>query len=245
MKRTKILWILPILLLVIVGAFILWAETAPAANADAQNALMSGTDVTVSVENGWYVFTPIGVKPDTGFIFYPGGRVDEKAYALALREIAVQGYLVVLVPMPLNLAVFDPAAAADVISAFPTIQHWAVGGHSLGGAMAANYAAANPGVLDGLVLWASYPAESDDLSQSGLKVTSIYGSLDGLATGEKIDASRALLPADTIWLEILGGNHAQFGWYGDQEGDNPATISREVQQTQTIEAMLALLAGLK
>jgi len=224
---------------------VLWAETAPAANADAQNALISGTDVTISVDNGWYVFTPVGVSPDTGFIFYPGGRVDEKAYALALREIAVQGYLVVLVPMPLNLAVFDPAAAADVISAFPTIQHWAVGGHSLGGAMAANYAAANPGVLDGLVLWASYPAESDDLSQSGLKVTSIYGSLDGLATGEKIDASRALLPADTTWVEILGGNHAQFGSYGAQAGDNPATISPQGQRQQIVKASVDLLSILR
>lgn len=121
MKRTKIFWLLPILLVVMVGAFVLWAETAPAANADAQNALMSGTDVTISLENGWYIFTPIGVTPGAGFIFYPGGRVDEKAYALALREIAAQGYLVVLVPMPLNLAVFDPAAAADVIAAFPMI----------------------------------------------------------------------------------------------------------------------------
>ena len=245
MKRIRILWILPILLLVIVGGFVLWAETAPAANADAQNALKSGSDVTVSIENGWYVFTPVGVSPDTGFIFYPGGRVDEKAYALALREIAAQGYLVVLVPMPLNLAVFDPAAAADVIDSFPTIQHWAVGGHSLGGAMAANYAAANPGVLDGLLLWASYPAGSDDLTQSGLKVTSIYGSLDGLATGEKIDASRALLPEDTTWVEVLGGNHAQFGSYGAQAGDNPATISPEAQRQQIVKASVDLLSILR
>jgi hypothetical protein len=241
MKRIKILWILPILLLVIVGGFVLWAETAPAANADAQNALVSGTDVTVSVQNGWYVFTPTGVTPDTGFIFYPGGRVDEKAYALALREIAAQGYLVVLVPMPLNLAVFDPAAAADVIAAFPEIQHWAAGGHSLGGAMAANYAAANPGRLVGLVLWASYPAGSDDLTQSGLKVVSIYGSEDGLATGDKIDKSRALLPADTTWVKIQGGNHAQFGSYGAQAGDNPATISAEEQRGQVVEATVKLL----
>jgi hypothetical protein len=244
MKRTKILWLLPILLVVIVGAFVLWAETEPTASVDAQNALKSGTDVTVSLENGWYIFTPLGVTPDTGFIFYPGGRVDEKAYALALREIAAQGYLVVLVPMPLNLAVFDPAAAADVIDSFPPIQHWAAGGHSLGGAMAANYAAANPGVLDGLVLWASYPAGSDDLTESGLKVVSIYGSEDGLATGEKIDASRALLPVETTWVEIQGGNHAQFGSYGAQAGDNPATISPEEQRLQIVMATVKLLERL-
>ena len=143
--------------------------------------------------------------------------------------------------MPLNLAVFDPTAAADVVDSFPMIQNWAAGGHSLGGAMAANYAAANPGALDGLVLWASYPAESDSLRQSSLKVTSIYGSLDGLATGEKIDASRALLPEDTTWVEILGGNHAQFGSYGPQAGDNPATISAQKQLELVVEATLELL----
>lgn len=111
--------------------------------------------------------------------------------------------------------------------------------------MAANFTAANPGVLDGLVLWASYPAESDDLRQSGLKVSSIYGSLDGLATGEKIDASRALLPTDTTWVEILGGNHAQFGSYGAQAGDNPATISPEEQRQQIVKASVDLLSILR
>ena len=241
MKRLKILWIMLIILLVIAGGFVLWAETAPSASADAQEALKSGTDVTVSIENSWYIFTPIGVTPDTGLIFYPGGRVDEKAYALALREIAAQGYLVVLVPMPLNLAVFDPTAAADVMVRFPEIQYWAVGGHSLGGAMAANFAATNPGSLDGLVLWASYPAGSDDLTQSGLKVVSIYGSEDGLATGAKIDASRALLPADTTWVKIEGGNHAQFGSYGAQAGDNPAKISAEKQRGLVVKSTVDLL----
>jgi hypothetical protein len=235
MRRIKLLWILPILLLVIAGGFVLWAETAPSASADAQDALKSDTDVTVSMVHGWYVFTPTGTEPKVGFIFYPGGRVDEKAYGLVLREISAQGYLVVLVPMPLNLAVFDPTAAADVMASFPEIQH------SLGGAMAANFAAANPGRLDGLVLWASYPAGSDDLTQSGLKVVSIYASEDGLATGDKIDASRGLLPADTTWVEIQGGNHAQFGSYGAQAGDNPATISADEQRGQVVEATVKLL----
>ncbi len=70
---------------------------------------------------------------------------------------------------------------------------------------------------------------------------SVYGTLDGLATGEKIEASRALLPADTTWAPIAGGNHAQFGWYGDQAGDNPAAISRIEQQNQIVAATLALL----
>ena len=110
--------------------------------------------------------------------------------------------------------------------------------------MAANFAKNNPGKVEGLILTASYPASSDDLSQSNLKVVSIYASLDGLATGLKIDASRALLPTTTIWVKIEGGNHAQFGWYGAQAGDNPAAISRAAQQETTIQASIDLLASL-
>jgi dienelactone hydrolase len=137
--------------------------------------------------------------------------------------------------------VFDPGAAADVISAYPEIKNWAVGGHSLGGAMAANFAHKNPAQIDGLFFWAAYPASSDNLSGQDINVISIYGTLDGLATGDKINASRPLLPADTTWVAIEGGNHAQFGWYGEQPGDNPATISREEQQAQVIEAMFKFL----
>lgn len=245
MKRFKLLWLLPVILLVLVGGFVFWAETPSVATAEAVNALQNSADVTVQRENGWYVFTPTAAQPQTGFIFYPGGRVDARAYALALREISARGYLVVLVPMPLNLAVFDPAAARDVLAAFPQIQHWVVGGHSLGGSMAANFAAAKPQKVQGLVFWASYPASSDDLSKSSIQVISIYGSEDGLATGEKIAASKALLPADTIWVKIEGGNHAQFGSYGVQPGDNPASINPAEQRTQVVEATSNFLAGIK
>ncbi len=193
----------------------------------------------------WLVFEPLASQPDTGFIIYPGGRVDPRAYAPTARQVAEHGYLVVIVRMPLNLAVFDPGAAEKVIAAYPAIQHWAVGGHSLGGAMAANFTSQHPGRVQGLVLWAAYPASSDDLSTSGLRVVSIFGSLDGLATSEKIDASRLLLPVDTTWVSIAGGNHAQFGWYGNQAGDNAAVISRGDQQTQVLAATLGLLESLK
>ena len=96
----------------------------------------------------------------------------------------------------------------------------------------------------GLVLWAAYPAGSDDLSGYQLATGSIYGTRDGLATLDEIDASRPLLPPDTQWTAIQGGNHAQFGWYGPQSGDNEATISREEQQAQIVEATLQLLRQL-
>jgi hypothetical protein len=112
--------------------------------------------------------------------------------------------------------------------------------------MAARFAHGHPSTVHGLVLWASYPAASDDLSDRGdLAVASIYGTLDGLATEDKIAASRPLLPPDTRWVAIEGGNHAQFGWYGPQPGDNPATIGREAQQRETVAATLALLNAVR
>lgn len=64
---------------------------------------------------------------------------------------------------------------------------------------------------------------------------------DGLASAAEIEANAYLLPADTRWVEIEGGNHAQFGYYGRQLGDNRATISQEQQQRLTLEAILTTL----
>ena len=226
------------------AGFVVWGETPAQPMPEALAALQSDPQVTVT-SGQWLVFTPAKSQPTTGFIIYPGGRVDYRAYAPAAHQIAAQGYLVVIVRMPLNLAVFDVNAAQNVQAAYPQIQHWAIGGHSLGGAMAATYARTHPGAVQGLALWAAYPASSDDLSRSALHIVSIFGSLDGLATGEKIEASRQLLPADTTWKQISGGNHAQFGWYGDQAGDNPASISRSDQQAQVVTATLGMLESLK
>jgi len=143
--------------------------------------------------------------------------------------------------MPLHLAVFGSDRAASVIQSFPEIENWVIGGHSLGGAMAASYADQHCDQIKGLVLWAAYPSKSNDLTDCPIKVTSIYASLDGLATKKKIDASRSLLPSDTTWVEINGGNHGQFGWYGNQSGDKPATISRVKQQALVVQATLTLL----
>ena len=230
-----------ILLLAIAG-FVIWASNPLGPGQQALAALESDSQVTVTRGDS-IVFQPVDVQPTTGFIFYPGGRVDYRSYALPLREIAAQGYLVVLVPAPLNLMVLNPNAADAVIPQFLQIEYWAVGGHSLGGAMAANYLYTNPGAANGLILWASYPAENNDLTDSGLQVLSIYGTLD-MAGIEKFDASRAFLPIDTTWVVIEGGNHAQFGNYGLQPGDNIATISAAEQQKQIEDATVSFLENL-
>lgn len=244
MKRILKFSLITFLVLIIVGGigFVIWAENPLGPDQAAILALESDDQVAVS-QDQWIIYQPVTVQPEIGLIFYPGGRVDPRSYAPLMREIAMQGYLVVLVPMPLNLAVFSPSSAGDVINAYPQIAFWAVGGHSLGGTMAANFAFSNPTQVDGLILWASYPAGNNDLSGYNVPVISIYGTLD-MGGMEPFDASMALLPADTVWIVIEGGNHAQFGNYGPQPGDNEATIPAMEQQQQTIEATVDFLNGL-
>lgn len=239
----RLLLILLVVLLLAVGGFTVWAYTPLGPMPEAVAALQSDAKVQVTT-SPWLTFTPVGSQPTTGFIIYPGGRVDARSYAPVARAIAEHGYLVVIVPMPFNLAVFNPAAADKVIAAHPEIQRWAIGGHSLGGAMAANYAYTHPGAVQGLVLWASYPASNNSLADRSLAAITIYATEDGLATPDKIEASLPLLPANSRVAMIGGGNHAGFGWYGPQSGDGQAMISRAEQQAQVVGATATLLAEL-
>ena len=241
-KWLTLLATLPIILIVAAGIF-LWTNPPAAPLPEALAAMQPDAQVRVE-EQPWLVFSPAQAQTGTGFIIYPGGRVDYRAYAPLARQIAEQGYFVALLKMPLGLAVLDADAATAVIAAYPQIERWAIGGHSLGGAMAASFASQNPNTIDGLVLWAAYPSDQEDLSFLDLSVASISGSLDGLATQEDIAGSRTRLPVTATWIEIIGGNHAQFGWYGDQVGDNPAEISRAEQQKQIVAATLELLNNL-
>jgi pimeloyl-ACP methyl ester carboxylesterase len=243
MRRSTRVLLAALALLLLAGlAFIVWGETPSKPMAEALAALQSDPVVKVE-ETEWLSFTPETSDASTGLIFYPGAHVDYRAYSPAAHQLAAQGYLVVIVHFPLNMAVFSPNAAASVIKAFPKIMHWAVGGHSLGGVFAASFASENIGKVQGLVLWGSYPTE--DLSRSTLKPIVIYGSADGLSTPQKVEAAHPLLPAETIWVKIEGGNHAQFGWYGSQPGDNPALVSRADQQGQVVQATIELLESLK
>ena len=248
MKRI-LRWILiafVILLVGVVGGFVLYARLSTAAPQPEALAAMRSTDEVEVVTDKWLVFHPRESTPNVGFIFYPGGLVDPRAYAPMARDIAAnKGSLVVIVPMPLNLAVLGSGKAAPVIESFPEIKKWAIGGHSLGGAMASQYAHRTPKSVSGLVLWAAFPPDSSDLSASTLAAMSIYGTRDGLVSIGEIEESRRLLPVDTEFVPIEGGNHAQFGWYGPQKGDLPATISHADQQAQAVAGTISLLDRLE
>lgn len=234
--------------LIVIGGvgFFVWANTTNDVEAPALAALEAqddGLSVTIT-EEGWIYFTP-DAPTTRGFIFYPGGRVDPAAYSAHVRQIAAQtGSLGVIIPMPLNLAILNGNAAYVVMEQHPEIEEWFLGGHSLGGAIASRYAYDYPEEVAGLVLWAAYPAESWSLAESNVPVLSIHASLDGLATPEKIDATRALLPESTVFVAIEGGNHAGFGWYGVQRGDGLATLDHAEQQAQVAAATAAFIEGL-
>ena len=183
------------------------------------------------LRDGVTVFAP--EEPLAGFIFYPGGKVEHIAYAPLLHACAERQILCVLIRMPCNLAVLNANGADSIQEQFPEIGRWYIGGHSLGGAMAASYAADHAGKWDGLVLLAAYSTQ--DLSQSGLSVLSVYGTEDGVLDMEKYEQYRSNLPADTVEIVIDGGCHAGFGHYGAQDGDGIPAISSDEQIVRTVD----------
>jgi len=233
-----------VVLLGVIG-FISWGLTPLGPTSEALAALESNPNVTVQDKGDFIVFTPTANTPITGFIFYPGGHVDYRSYAPVAQEIASHGYRVSLVRMPLSLAVFGTNKADEVITAYPDMRYWVIGGHSLGGSIAASYAKKHTDTVQGLALWASYPATSDDLSSTSLKGLSTYGSNDQVLNMDNVNATLALLPPGTIRQVIQGGNHARFGNYGLQPGDGTATISAADQQTQAAHLTMRLLRAVE
>jgi pimeloyl-ACP methyl ester carboxylesterase len=229
---------LAMLLVVGIVGFLWYAQPQPLLP-EANAALSSTATVTFTEDDGNLVYTPIGTSPTTGLVLYPGGKVPSAAYAPQARAIADLGYLVVVVSVPFNLAVFGIDSAEPVIAGHPEIAHWVVGGHSLGGSMAAQFIDSHAGEVEGLVLWASYSAA--DLTSDGLAVLSAYGTLDTGVPSYTSPANLAKLGTDVTQTVIDGGNHEQMGWYTGQPNDPPATISRPDQQAQVITATVRLL----
>lgn len=189
--------------------------------------------ITVSREDGRIIFTP--EEPRAGLIFYPGGKVQYEAYAPLMEACAEEGLLCILLHMPGNLAVLDINAADGIQEEYPEIDTWYMGGHSLGGSMAASYVSSHAEDYEGLFLLASYSTE--DLSSSGLKVLSIYGSEDGVLKMDSYEKYKTNLPSDFSEVILAGGCHAYFGCYGAQKGDGTPTISNEEQIRLTAEAI--------
>ena len=225
-------------LAIIVGAFAIYVGDYYRADEGAIAAFNADENISVLLsDNGNIIFEPQNAT--RGFIFYPGGKVEHRAYEPLLAELAGEGVLCVIVKMPFNLAVLNMNAADGIREQYPTIEDWYIGGHSLGGSMAASYLEKNAEDYEGLILLGSY--STADLSKTDLEVLSIYGSEDKVMNREKYDENKSNLPSGFIEIVIEGGCHAYFGMYGAQDGDGIPTISGADQIHATAEAIINMM----
>lgn len=220
---------------VLVIAFLLWASAYYHADDTAVKAMQSDGVVTVEQTKSGWLFD--GPSDDKALIFYPGAKVDAKAYAPLLRLLAQEDMDVYLVNMPLHLAFFGIGKAGEIIENSAYEQYY-ISGHSLGGAMAAYYAAEHVSDFKGMILFAAYPTQ-----ETAIDTLMIYGSEDGVLNMARIEETSNLVSGNYSEVVIDGGNHAQFGNYGEQKGDGEAVISAEDQQTQAIQAIRKFLNG--
>lgn len=235
-KSYKKLWvtlaIIAVLSLTAINFILVYINDYYKANEKALAALESSDGVEVVVdENHSVTFIPKHIT--AGLIFYPGGKVEYTAYAPLMHELADNGILCILLHMPGNLAVLDADAADGYAGQYSNVTDWYIGGHSLGGVMAASYAAKHADAFGGVILLASY--STADLSDLGLAVLSVYGSEDGVLKLDKYVDNRKHLPADAVEEVIDGGCHAYFGSYGAQDGDGVPRITNEEQIHTTVD----------
>ncbi|WP_342507915.1 alpha/beta family hydrolase [Sporosarcina sp. FSL K6-2383] len=240
--KVKIFTGIAIFLILLVAAFFMYVSSYYKASSLALDSLKSDSLVTVE-DNGDILFEPVSDAKNIGFIFYPGAKVEASAYATLAKEIASNGYTVIIAKMNFNLAILSPNRADYIISEQKDIDTWVIGGHSLGGVMAADYALENE-EIKGLVLLASYPQSKTDLNNTPIKVLSLWGENDKVADLNKVKEAKNIMPGDSEFIEITGGNHGGFGDYGHQKGDGKSSLTNIQQMMETSKYIIETLDSL-
>lgn len=241
-KMRLILLIFLVVVLVASAGFIYYVSDYYHADSTAISALSSNNGYTVEDTSSSITFTPTKNVSTTGIIFYPGAKVQPEAYAVLASKLAQNGYTTVIVKMPFNLAIFGVDKANDIIKQHTEISSWVIGGHSLGGVFASDFALKHQDKIKGVIYLAAYP--DSNATNASFKALSIRGSLDGLATADQISKNMNKFPSNTSFITIEGGNHYNFGDYGVQSGDNNSTITREEQQNQTVNYIISFIKNL-
>ncbi len=200
-------------------------------DAEAYAALAGSQKVQVEDLRDQIIFTPKGVSPTKGLIFYQGGKVEAEAYGVMLSQIAEQGFMVVIPKMPFKLAVLGRDRAAKIIADHADMD-WMIGGHSLGGAMASDFSVKQPDDVKGVILLGAY-ANEKPISHT-IRYQLIAGTDDGILDWQAFDQALEALPRDSKIHEIIGGNHSYFANYGLQAGDHEGSIKREDQQLMAV-----------
>jgi dienelactone hydrolase len=231
--KKLIIWLISIA--IVVGGCVIYVSDYYRADKDTIALLTADHSVEpIQISKDVLSFEP--ETPSAGFIFYPGGKVEYTSYIPLMSALADEGVLCILIKMPCNLAVFDMNAAKGITDKYPDIDDWYIGGHSLGGSMAASYASKNTDEIDGLVLLGSY--STADIS---VPVLSIYGSEDGVMNREKYEKYKPNIDDALTEKVIGGGNHALFGSYGAQKGDGMPSVSNEEQIHITVEEIIKFI----
>jgi len=227
--------------------FVVWSLVAYRANSEARQATESDSDVTVTHADGIWRFEPTGVATNPTLVFFPGALVDPRAYAPLARAVARKRFRVILVELP-RRGMFGGAESPElrmrVNSALASLGDSGsvvLGGHSRGAVVASAVAAGRPPTLGGLVLIGTSHPRDVDLSGLNVPVTKIAGTRDGLATPAEVSGNASLLPPQTHWIWVDGGNHSQFGWYGFQPMDRRPRVSAAEQRSAMIDGVLDLL----
>lgn len=236
-KNIKKILCIIISILVIFGiAIYLYTKDYYKADLTAKEATKSTSEVSVKEEDNYYIFSSKTKSNNIGYIFYPGAKVEEIAYAPLMYQLASNGITCYILKMPLHLAVLAPNSANYVLSKNSNISSWYIGGHSLGGVIATNYALNNVKKFKGIILMASYP--NVDLSKTNLKMLSFYGNNDLVLNIKSFNTNKKYAPKETTYYEIKGGNHAYYGNYGEQKKDGKATITNSEQQNVVVLKIL-------
>lgn len=225
-------WILAVfsaLVVVAVIAFLAWVLDPHRAELGPLRSVQDDLAVDVTRGDGVVVLSPAGEPSGTGVVFYSGARVEADAYVAPWAPVvAATGVTVVLPDLRFNLALLDPDRAEGVVAEAPDVRTWYLGGHSMGGAFAAQHVGTGDTTTEwsGLVLWGSYAVAAADLTdRDDLRVLSVAGERDGVLPLEEIEDRRSNLPADAVTVTVEGMNHAQFGSYGEQAGDEEPTLT--------------------
>ena len=236
-RKWKFKLLVPLFMILQLALLIFFCYTADYYHADPQaaEALESDDAVTVTAQGDYWYFD--GPSEENAYIFYPGGKVEAAAYAPLMHRLAAAGVDSYLVKMPFNIGFFG-IGRAERIMKDAAYDHWYIGGHSLGGVAAASFAEGHADSLSGIILLAAYPTGKIDESLQGLM---IHGSEDQVLNMEAVSASWELW--NSAEYVIDGGNHAQFGDYGQQKGDGKALISAAEQQELTVSEILEFISA--
>lgn len=242
-SKKKIILILVLsIILMVAAAFTYYVSDYYHADTNAIAALNSTESYSVENTAESVTFTPKINQSSTGIIIYPGAKVEAESYSVLASKLAENGYTTVIAKMPFNLAFFGTDKADQIIGNHTEINSWVIGGHSLGGVFASEYALNHQDKIKGVIYLAAYP--SSNASQATFQSLSIRGSLDNLTRAEDLSENIDKFPVNTTFITIVGGNHYNFGNYGVQNGDNNSTITREEQQQQTINAIVKFVKSL-